>query len=79
MSEFPWFSKSFGPGDTEIFEIDVRKTYAISPDKTTNMIEIVLIPTLSISKMNNFNYTITFMFLCWSFSFTYWKIKWMKN
>jgi len=78
MNEFPWLTKSFGPGETKIFEIDVRKTYAISPDKTTNMIEIVLLPTLSISKMNNFNYTITFIFLCWSFSFTYWKIKWIK-
>jgi len=79
MFEFPWFSKSFGPRDTEIFEIDVRKTYASTPDKTTNVIEIVLVPTLSISKVNNFNYTITFTFLCWSFSFTYWKIKWMKS
>ena len=79
MNEFPWFSKSFGPEDTEIFEIDGRKTYAITSDKKTKMIEIVLIPTLSISKMNNFNYTITFIFLCWSFSFTYWKIKWIKN
>ena len=45
MTEFPLFSKSFGPGDTEIFEIDGRKTYASTPDKTTNMIEIVLIHT----------------------------------
>jgi hypothetical protein len=79
MTEFPMFSKSFGIGDTETFEINGRKTYAISYDKKTNMIEIVLIPTLRISKLNNFNYTITFTFLCWSFSFTYWRIKWMKN
>jgi len=79
MNGFPWFSKSFGRGESDTFEIDVRKTYAISPDKKTNIIEIVLIPTLSISKMNNFNYTITFTFLFWSFSFTYWKIKWINN
>ena len=79
MVEFPMFSKSFGPGNTKIFEIDGRKTYAISSNKKTNMIEIVLIPTLRISTLNSLNYTITFTFLCWSFSFTYWKIKWMKN
>lgn len=80
MNGFPWFSKSFGSGDNDNFEIDGRKTYAItSSDKKIKTIEIVLIPTLSISKMSNFNYTITFAFLCWSFSFTYWKIKWMKD
>lgn len=79
MTEFPLFSKSFGPGDTEIFEIDGRKTYAFVSDRNVNTIEITLIPTLRISTLNNLNYTITFTFLCWSFSFTYWKIKWMKN
>lgn len=79
MTEFPIFSKSFGPGNTEIFEIDVRKTYIFDSGRNVNTIEITLIPTLRISTLNNFNYTITFTFLCWSFSFTYWKIKWIKN
>lgn len=79
MVEFPMFSKSFGPGENDIFEINVRKTYVFASNRNTNTIEITLIPTLRISTLNNFNYTITFAFLCWSFSFTYWKIKWMKN
>ena len=79
MTEFPIFSKSFGPGNTEIFEIDVRKTYIFDSGRNVNTIEITLIPTLRILTLNNFNYTITFTFLCWSFSFTYWKIKWMKK
>ena len=79
MVEFPIFSKSFGPGENDIFEIDVRKTYIFDFNRNVNTIEITLIPTLCISTLNNFNYTITFTFLCWSFSFTYWKIKWVKN
>lgn len=79
MTEFPMFSKSFGPGENDIFEIDVRRTYVFASGRNVNTIEITLIPTLRISTLNNFNYTITFTFLCWSFSFTYWKIKWMKN
>jgi hypothetical protein len=78
MNGFPWFSKSFGPGDTEIFEIDGRKTCATSRDGE-QIIEIILVPTLSILKIGNFSYTVTVTFLCWSFSFTYWKIKWVKN
>jgi len=27
MVEFPIFSKSFGPGENDIFEINIRKTY----------------------------------------------------
>lgn len=79
MTEFPLFSKSFGPGENDSFEIDVRKTYAFDSRRNTNTIEITLIPTLRVSTLNNFNYTITFIFLCWTISFTYWKIKWMKN
>ncbi len=79
MVEFPIFSKSFGPGENDIFEINVRKTYVSASSRKVNTIEITLIPTLRISTLNKFKYTITFAFLCWSFSFTYWKIKWLKN
>lgn len=76
MLEFPWFSKHFGPGKYESFELDGHKTYVNKPNNKA--LEIILIPTISISTMNNWNYSIKFSFLCWNFSFTYWKLKWMK-